>query len=550
MGNMHASGEADITIASIWSITSGDRIMKFDPCKYKLVLVDEAHHIVAASFMSALKHFGLVKTPEVAMKAEESIPPTLNHERGGPVLVGVSATLSRFDGVRLSDAIDHIVYHKDYVDMIEEKWLSDVIFTTVQSKADLSKVKKSPTGDFQANDLSKAVNTQESNEITVRAWIARAAERNSTLVFCVDLAHVSDLTATFQRHGVDAKFVTGDTPRATRSERLDAFRNGEYPVLLNCGVFTEGTDIPNIDCIVLARPTKSRNLLVQMIGRGMRLYRGKQNCHVLDMVASLEVGIVTVPTLFGLDPASLVIEANIEDMKAEVDRKEVEAKREEEVARHSSEPSPVSSRPRTITFTDYDSVYDLIDDTSGDRHIRGISPLAWVMVGQNRYVLSNKGGDYISIEMSDTEGCYFVIFVQKVPERKSEPEKKAKSPYMRPREIAKAETLSDAVHAADTFASKSFPWQFVQHNQSWRKSPATEGQLAFINKLRPMKDQLTSKMLSKGKATDMISKIKFGARGWFTRMEADKKRESKALERLRDLDDLKQRERVRVGPLA
>lgn len=184
------------------------------------------------------------------------------------------------------------------MDMIGEKWLSNVIFTTVHSKADVSRVRRGPAGDFQVGDLSRAVNSPETNEITVRAWMARAAGRKSTLIFCVDLAHLSDLTATFRRYGVQANFVTGDTPKRVRSERLDAFRNRQYAVLLNCGVFTEGTDIPNIDCVVLARPTKSRNLLVQMIGRGMRLYPGKENCHIIDMVASLEAGIITTPTLY------------------------------------------------------------------------------------------------------------------------------------------------------------------------------------------------------------------------------------------------------------
>ena len=188
--------------------------------------------------------------------------------------------------------------HRNYVDMIGEKWLSDVIFTTVQSKANVSGVRGGPAGDFRVGDLSRAVNTPETNETTVRAWMAKGAGRKSTLVFCVDLAHVSDLTATFRRHHIEAHFVTSDTPKRVRSERLDAFRNRQYPVLLNCGVFTEGTDIPNIDCIVLARPTKSRNLLVQMIGRGMRLCAGKKNCHIIDMVASLEAGIVTTPTLY------------------------------------------------------------------------------------------------------------------------------------------------------------------------------------------------------------------------------------------------------------
>ena len=97
MGALHATGCADITVASVRSIISGDRISKFDPTRFKLVLVDEAHHVVAAGYMEALRYFGLVEP---------------NRKSTAPALVGVSATFSRFDGVRLSDAIDHIVYHK------------------------------------------------------------------------------------------------------------------------------------------------------------------------------------------------------------------------------------------------------------------------------------------------------------------------------------------------------------------------------------------------------------------------------------------------------
>lgn len=95
MGNLHASGTADITIASVQSLCSGDRITKFDPKRFKLLLVDEAHHIVAPGYMDTLRYFGLLETSEVS-----------------PALVGVSATFSRFDGLRLGAAIDHIVYHK------------------------------------------------------------------------------------------------------------------------------------------------------------------------------------------------------------------------------------------------------------------------------------------------------------------------------------------------------------------------------------------------------------------------------------------------------
>jgi ATP-dependent helicase IRC3 len=99
MGANQASGAADITVASIQSITSGHRLHKFDPSRYKLVLVDEAHHIVSQTYLNVLEHFGL-RHP-VDWRANTA-----------PALVGVSATFSRFDGRALGAVIDHIVYHR------------------------------------------------------------------------------------------------------------------------------------------------------------------------------------------------------------------------------------------------------------------------------------------------------------------------------------------------------------------------------------------------------------------------------------------------------
>jgi superfamily II DNA or RNA helicase len=99
MGANHASGTSDITVASIQSITSGNRLQKFDPSRYKLVLVDEAHHIVSQTYLDVLTHFGLRDAAD--WKSHYA-----------PALVGVSATLSRFDGKRLGAVIDHIVYHR------------------------------------------------------------------------------------------------------------------------------------------------------------------------------------------------------------------------------------------------------------------------------------------------------------------------------------------------------------------------------------------------------------------------------------------------------
>jgi ATP-dependent helicase IRC3 len=538
MGSAHATGTADITIASVQSIISGDRISKFDPKLFKLVLVDEAHHIVAAGYMKTLAHFGLGKA-----------------QPDSPALVGVSATLSRADGLRLGAAIDHIVYHKDYVDMIGEKWLSDVIFTTVQSTADVSKVRQGVGGDFQSSELSKAVNTGQINEITVRSWLAKASGRKSTLVFCVDLAHVDDLTNAFRAHGIDARLVTGSTPKLERSARLDSFRAGEFPVLVNCGVFTEGTDIPNIDCVLLARPTKSRNLLVQMIGRGMRLHPSKSNCHVIDMVSSLAAGVVSTPTLFGLDPSELVDNASLEDLKAIQERKEAEKLRSEISSQPPTENTDSDSyMPRNITFTDYESVFDLIEDSSGERHIRAISPHNWVEIAPYHYILTSKNGDYLKLRgespllnaASENERPTEYI----VTETKNIKALSAKVPLSAPRVIVLAKTFADAVHAADTYASKKYPYIFIGKNQKWHRSPASEGQLAFLNKLRLRDDPLTSESVTRGKAMDMITKIKHGARGRFASLAIVKRRQGKAKQKVQNEQAFREREHVKVGPLS
>ncbi|KAM0259254.1 hypothetical protein ACHAQJ_003459 [Trichoderma viride] len=526
MGSLHASGTADITIASIQSITSRDRLDKYDPSKFKLVLVDEAHHIVAPGYLRTLKHFGLD-----------------SKRYNSPILIGVSATFSRFDGVKLGAAIDEIVYHKDYVDMISDKWLSDVVFTTVESSANLSKVKSGAFGDFQTGELSKVVNTDIINEITVRSWLAKAPDRKSTLVFCVDLAHVAGLTKKFREMGYDARFVTGDTPKVERSGILESFKKREFPVLVNCGVFTEGTDIPNIDCIVLGRPTRSRNLLVQMIGRGMRLHPDKKNCHIIDMVSSLETGIVTTPTLFGLDPNELVEEASVDDMRKIKDQKAAEAEQQQG---NSAGAGASSNASPAVTFTDYSSVLDLIADTSGERHIRAISQYAWVQIGPERFVLSAPSGSYIRIERiaerkSASEPTYHAVEIRALPAGL------AKSPYGAPREILKAATFDDAVHGADSYAASAFPHTFIERRQSWRRLPPTQGQVDLINKLRGKSKPLTTGELTKGKAADMITKLKHGARGLFARMEAEQRRREKTRYSLEGRQD---REHVRVGPLS
>ncbi|PSR79302.1 P-loop containing nucleoside triphosphate hydrolase protein [Coniella lustricola] len=541
MANTKSSGVADITVASVASLQREDRLEKYDPRNFKLILVDEAHHIVASGYMKVLKHFGLdQKRPD------------------SPHLVGVSATFSRFDGLKLGAAIDEIVYHKDYVDMIDEKWLSGVLFTTVKSTADITQVRKmSGGGDFVSSELSKAVNTDQVNEVTVRSWLAKAPERKSTLVFCVDLNHVAGLTAKYREHGLDARFVTGETPKIERGETLDAFKRGEFPVLLNCGVFTEGTDIPNIDCVVLARPTRSRNLLVQMIGRGMRLHAGKKDCHIIDMVSSLETGIVTVPTLFGLDPEEVVQGATVADMKDAKERKEDELKRKDLVYDADKPRSPATlpkGVPQRVTFTEYDSVFDLISDTSGERHIYSLSHNSWVQVNPFKYILSSDYGTFLRLERDqdvvDEDGQKKPVYWHVTETRRLPSSIRAKSPYATPRVLITTTSFSDAVHGADKYANEKYPQYIISRRQPWRNGVPTEGQLKFLNKLRPDDQKLEPGDITKGKAADMITKVTHGAKGRFADLQTLKKKQIRARNELEQEEQRRAREHVTVGPLA
>ncbi|KAF2429456.1 DEAD/DEAH box helicase-like protein [Tothia fuscella] len=488
-GQSHASGAADITVASIQSITR-NRLEKYDALRFKLIIVDEAHHAVSESYLKILQHFGLRHSGEVTLKS--------------PLLAGFTATLYRNDGMELGSVFDGIVYHKDYIEMIHENWLSSLIFTTVAIKADLSKV-KTTGGDFRTAELAEVVNTSENNAAILRAWQERAVMRKSTLVFCVDVRHIIDLAATFRQNGIEARYVTGETRPKVRSETLRAFRNREFPVLLNCGVFTEGTDIPNIDCVLLARPTKSRNLLVQMIGRGTRLFQDKDDCHIIDVVSSLKNGVITTPTLFGLDPDELVKEATPADLSRLAGRR-------------NAEKATAQQFEGSMTFTDYDSIDDLLQDVKGDEHIRALSRNAWVQIGIERYVLTTANQNYIKISK---EGERFeVTFTQKMPDHWN----KSKSPYMRPRLIATGLDLQHAIRAADEYAPEVFERIFISKGQAWRRNPASEKQLEVLNKSRDKDSQLDPDDLTKGDAIDMITKLKFGARGRYNKMAAERRK--------------------------
>jgi ATP-dependent helicase IRC3 len=281
-----------------------------------------------------------------------------------------------------------------------------------------------------------------------------------------------------------------------------------------------------------------------MIGRGMRLHPGKENCHIIDMVSSLEASIVTTPTLFGLDPSEMVSDASVSDMEELRVRKKMEKRRSSEFGRQAkSSEQPKGSH--SMTFTDYESVFELVADTSGEKHIRAISQNAWVWVGPDRYILTGVDGTFLRLEKAEVDGT--AMFegweVRALPAG-------AKLPWAAPRKLLSAISLVDAVHGCDSYASSvvdKFPYGFILRRAKWRRSAPTEGQIKILKK--KLAGGVVPVDVTKGDAADMITKLKFGAKAMFASLEAQKRRRQKA-ERFAELERCRrQADAFEVGPV-
>ncbi|KAJ7244750.1 P-loop containing nucleoside triphosphate hydrolase protein [Mycena haematopus] len=562
-----ASGLADVTVATYQTLRQAERIKKFNAAFLKAIVIDEAHHAAAPSYRRLLANFDAnIKHPDAGFK-----PPVLPHKIP---IIGFSATFSRHDGLALGSVFERIVYHRDFIEMIKEQWLCDVRFTTVHASINLKNVTvNARTGDFNPSSLAQVVNTETVNNIVVKSWLDKAGStRKSTLVFCVNVAHVEALTQTFRGYGIDARYVFSGTPVSERQALIASFKAGQFPVLINCAILTEGADIPNIDCVVVARPTRSRNVFAQMIGRGMRLSpkTGKKDCRIIDFVdsASRVSGIVSVPTLFGLDPDTILIEgkpldhihcrATIQNTSTDETTESLEKLAADSIALDTTDDIP---EPRSVTYKDYDDPFSLVGNGSGAPQIETISRHAWVGCGGDVYVLECLGKGYIRIEpaQDDEGGIYQAYFVPAIDGATAASLKIA--PFLKKRPILKAMDLGAAVRGCDTYAkSKVVLGQMalgLLRSARWRKTPASEQQKNFVSKRWGKRKfdsdtEAESKAekiatLTKGEAANIISRLKHGAQA---RYEKKVKGEIQTAEKSEKEARRRAREDVSVGPLS
>lgn len=186
-----------------------------------------------------------------------------------------------------------IIYEKDIKWAIQNKYLTDIECLRVNIGYDISKVAKR-MGDFAVGELEEALNTEIINNAIGQAYKEYA--KGQTLIFATTVKHAEDIA----RQIPGAVAVTADTKN--RSELIQKFTNREIPCLVNCMIFTEGTDMPLVETVMIARPTSNSALYTQMVGRGLRLYPGKAKLRLIDLVGTTgRANLCTAPTLLGID---------------------------------------------------------------------------------------------------------------------------------------------------------------------------------------------------------------------------------------------------------
>jgi superfamily II DNA or RNA helicase len=269
-----------------------------------LVIVDECHHATAPSYRMIMDHFGVGRP-------------------GGALAAGFTATLTRGDGVALGDVWRSVAFRRDIVWGFRHGWLVRPFGKHVEvSDLDLSKVRKT-AGDYRDGDLGEALERSMAPEAVAKAYLEHAQGRPGIL-FAPTVRAAQLFGEALTGVGLRVGHVNGLQAVSERSGTLADLAAGRLDVVTNCAVLTEGTDIPRVSCIVIARPTLSVGLFIQMSGRGLRLFPGKSDCLILDVVGATQRHALISPVdLYGEEPKVIDPDADVDAI--ELDDEPVEA---------------------------------------------------------------------------------------------------------------------------------------------------------------------------------------------------------------------------------
>lgn len=245
--------QAPCVIATVQTMYSGNagkgRMAKFNPEDFGILICDEAHHYVSPSYRRVIDYF---------------------RQNSNLKVLGVTATPDRADEIALGQIFDSVAHDYEILDAIHDGWLVPVDQQMVRINGlDFSGMRTN-AGDLNGADLAEIMEKEQVLQGVASSSIDIIGNKRA-LAFTSSVRHAEMLSDIFNRHreGMSV-WICGKTPKLQRAYHLDRFKNGEIQVMVNCGVLTEGFDCPEVEVIIQARPTKSRCLYAQIIGRSLR----------------------------------------------------------------------------------------------------------------------------------------------------------------------------------------------------------------------------------------------------------------------------------------
>jgi len=414
---------ADVMVCSVQTLASkqrrdalAGRQHLFGPIG--LIITDECHHAAAASYK----------------KIYEAFPDALN--------LGVTATMARGDNVGLGSVWGDVVYTKSVLWMMSKGYLTDVEAKRVSVGVDMGGVKTS-RGDYQAGDLGRALMETQAHKPIALAYVEHAKDRRG-IVFTptVETAHAT--AEEMNSAGVKTAVVSGETPRDERRQIFEDFRTGRVQVLSNCMVLTEGFDAPWAEVAVIARPTQSQPLYVQMVGRVLRPWPGKSKALVLDVVGASSSN--KLRTLIDLEPGA------IEQMEEDETLQEAAERTEEEANR--LVPGGVPS---------FQLKAKDVDLFAGSEHAWNTTPKGVLYI--------NCGERYVFLWPSKEPGLWDVCHAAT----------KGREPWQRSQHTAL--DLGSAMAWGEAFSEDFYAGFSTRKSASWRSGKASEAQVRYATGL-------------------------------------------------------------------
>lgn len=495
-GDRKANKYADVIVASIQSIFRDNRLERFDPDQFKYIFIDEAHIIPGSSqYLKVLKYFR-------AMKGEDNYDPT-------KYVFGCTATPERPDGKGLDFVFEEISKAIDLIELmrsgIEYKgtlytYLADMRVYTCRTEVNLDLI-KSRGGDFDLADLERTVNNDIRNQQIVDEYILKG-EGLPAICFTVDVQHAKDVAAMFEKNGLKADWVSGDTDPEQRQVLYNKLRNKELSCLASCGVMNVGLDLPEATVALMARPTKSGLLYRQSIGRVLRPFPApeeiaagleyewrKEYAIIIDFVdVTAKHRLISTPSLFGLKPTFNGKGKKVTDIVKAMDE-----------AREKKKIGSFEQFEHMDAITRFTERVDILAAPETPKEVEHISKLAW-MPDNAGYFLPLPEGKCLSITKNQL-GHYDVY--QSINGVRS---------Y-----LSNGKDLKDAVGKAETCVSAD-AMVLLKRDMKWRNDDITDNQynkIASLNwKLRrqfgtkeDFRAYIKSKFKSKGGASAYISQL-------------------------------------------